>query len=494
MSSPIIYAAIYFIIVVIIGAAYARKQSKTMDGFTKGGQSLNWIMVAFALTLIPLGAGHTMNLWEQAPGMGAGVLWWGLIVGGIFLPLCMLWFGPWLRQLGANTFSHSMEMEYGKTMGYLHAIINVSTWTGIVMGEILASAAAIYGLTGGAIPYAPWSIVIAFVLMMLYIIVGGVLQYAVVSVVNAIVMIVGSYVALFMIGGWLVAQGLGWSGIEQLYVSAGEVWKFDVFSFSPDLVYLIIIPVAVLHIAASAVNQGQYIPLFSARSDQDCRKGLFVASGVNGLASFPWIMMALIAAVIPRFAAAGEKLSVINLSLEALPAPIVGVLMICLLIATLSTGAAVVMGNSHLIVNVILKGACFPNMKQETELKLMRPMIIICGLASAIPAFFVPIIFPVFLWCFSFGIPVCVVWFIGMVWKRNKAAAWITVLVTFAVNFIWTFATPAWPPAPFNQNIYPVTVVSLVLGIVLNLILPGEKGLLRQMREKKAQDTVTVGS
>ncbi|NTV91567.1 MAG: hypothetical protein HGA22_14610 [Clostridiales bacterium] len=346
------------------------------------------------------------------------------------------------------------------------------------MSEILASAAAIYGLSNGSIPYAPWCIIIAFVLMMCYVIFGGILQYAIVSVVNSAVMIVGSYVALFMIGAWLVAKGIGWDGIEQFYTTAGAGGKLQIFNFSSDLIFQVILPVAILHITACAVNQGQYIPIFAAKSEEDCRKGVFAAAGVNGLSSFPWIMMALIAAAITVYSAAGNKLSVIKLSLDALPAPVVGVLMICLLIATLSTGAAVTMGNSNLVVSVILKRACFPKMTEETELKLMRPVMIIVGLASAIPAFFVPMIFPVFLWCFSFGIPMFVVWLIGMVWKRNSAAAWLTLGITYLINFIWTFATPAWAPPPFNLNIYPVTVVCIILGIGLNLVLPGKPGLL----------------
>ena len=82
------------------------------------------------------------------------------------------------------------------------------------------------------------------------------------------------------------------------------------------------------------------------------------------------------------------------------------------------------------------------------------------------------------------------IYFIGMVWKRSKTAAWITVLVSFAVNMIWTFATPSWATGPWAINMYPVTVCSIVLGIVTNLILPGEVGWRRSKEHKLLQNAV----
>lgn len=490
--SPLFYAILYYAILIIGVHLILRGRVKTMKDFTQGGRSLSWYMVCLGLALIPLGSGHTMSLWEASAGLGSSVLWWGIIVGGVFLPLLMLWFGPWLRELKVETFPESMELMFGVKMRYLHGCVNVASWTGIAMAETLATAGAIYGLTGGAVPYFPWCIIAAFVLIVAYVVLGGVLEYSLISTVNAIVMIVGSYAAMILTVVWIGANGLGMNGVLDYYAKADQLFKFQVFNFTPDLIFQVVIPVAVLHITAAAVCQGMYIPLLSAKSDEDCRKGVFLAAGINGISSFPWVIMAMIAMSIPAIAAGGAKLSAINLALAALPAPIIGLLMICLLAATLSTGSSVMLGNANIIVNDILKRAVYPKMSDETRFKLMRPLIIVCGLLAAIPALFVPIIFPVFLWCFSFGIPVFVVWLIGMVWKTNKAAAWITILVTYAINFIWTFATPTWATGPWGLNMYPVTVSSLVLGIGLNLVLSGDSGLLKRIRSSKVTSDSSI--
>lgn len=494
MSSPLIYAIVYFVIVIGFGFFYFRGKVKTIDDFQTGGKNLRWVMIAFGVSLIPLGSGHTMNLWEAQAGFGASVLWWSVIVGAFFLPPTLLWFGPWLRELGATSFSDSVHMLFGRRMGYAHAATNIASWSGIAMAEITATGAAIYGLSFGKIPLFPWCILIAVILVIAYIIFGGILQYSIVSMVNGIVLIVGSYLALFFVGAWLISEGMGWDFISNHYVEIGEAWKLSVFNFTPNLITGVIIPIAVLHITAAAVTNGVYIPILAAKSNHEVRKSAFLAAGVNSLSAFPWVMMGLIALAIPAVvamapdSAMAAKLAVPNLALTALPAPLIGLLMVCLLCATLSTGSAVIMGNAQVIVDMIFKGAFKPTMKDETRLKLARPMIIVCTLIACVPAFFNAPIMSVFFWCFSFGIPLFTVWLIGMIWKVSKPAAWITVAVAIIVNFAWTFATPVWATGNFTNNVYPVGIVSFVLGIILHLILPGEKGLLWRVRAvKKAQ-------
>jgi SSS family solute:Na+ symporter len=174
------------------------------------------------------------------------------------------------------------------------------------------------------------------------------------------------------------------------------------------------------------------------------------------------------------------KLNPIELAITALPAPIVGLLMVSLLCATLSTGGATVMANANILTNEIFKKALKPDMSEATRFKLIRVSILICAAFFALPAFLNAVIFPVFLWCFSFGIPVFVIYIMGLKVRRNITAAWITIIVAYIVNFVWTFA-----PLPdsitgllggaFGLNMYPVTIISIILGIILPLVLPGGK-------------------
>jgi SSS family solute:Na+ symporter len=476
-----VIAVAYFAIISIVVGVYTRRKVKNVNDFTRASQGMSWIVVVFAFTLIPLGAGHTLSLWESAPALGASVMWWGIITGGIFLPLMMLWFGPWVRQTGLNTIPEILEKMFGKPFGRLNAGVNIATWTGIGAAETLATASAVYGLSAGSIPFV-WCTLIALVLIVIYVYFGGILQLAILNIINAVVMIVGSYLGLFMLGGWLLANVNGWEGIKEIYESAGNIQMLQSFDIgNQGMWFQVIIPVTVLHCAAGAVAQNMNSPFFAARSDADCRKGVFVGVFFNCLASPPWIIMALIActpAVIGIVGDPGAKLAPIQLAVEALPTPIVGVMMISLLCATLSTGGATVMANANVLTNDILKNAINPKMSDETKMKVMKISILVCALLFAIPAFLNAVIFPVFLWCFSFGIPVFVVYFMGLKFKVSKSAAWITIIVAFIVNFWWTFWTPSWAAGPWALNMYPVTVVSVVLGVILTLVLPGSPALL----------------
>jgi SSS family solute:Na+ symporter len=455
---------------------------------------MGWVLITFAFTLIPLGSGHTMSLWESAPTLGASVMWWGIITGGIFLPIMMLWFGPWVRQTGLNTIPEILEKLFGKAFGRLNIAVNIGTWTGIGAAETLATAAAVYGLSGGKVPFV-WCTLIALVLIILYVIFGGMLQLAWLNVVNAIVMIVGSYLGLFLLGGWLLANMNGWEGVKEIYESAGTIDMLQSFDLTNQgMWFQVIIPVAVLHLSAGAVAQNMNTPFFAAESDEACRKGVFLGTFFNCMASAPWIIMALIVAkfepIITNLGDEAAKLGPIQLALDALPTPRVGIRMISLLCATLSTGGATVMANANVLANDILKKLFSRELTEKGSMILMRCSIIVCGLFFAVPAFLNAVIFPVFLWCFSFGIPVFIVYFMGLKVKISKKAAWATVVVAYIVNFWWTFWTPAWATGPWALNIYPVTVVSLVLGVLLTLILPGEPGILRhggkmsQLRER----------
>jgi len=89
-----------------------------------------------------------------------------------------------------------------------------------------------------------------------------------------------------------------------------------------------------------------------------------------------------------------------------------------------------------------------------------------------------------FFWCFSLSLPIFINYLIGMLWKVNRKAAWINLIASTIVNFWWTFACPSWCPPMFRLNFYPVFAVSVGLGIILNLIMPGEKGMLKRIKER----------
>ncbi|MBN1903907.1 MAG: sodium:solute symporter family protein [Deltaproteobacteria bacterium] len=483
MSTALIIAIGYYVILSVGTSIYLKKKVKSGSDFvTGGGHTLAWPLITAGFVLAPLGSGHTLSLWEASAGFGASVLWWGIIGGGLFVPLFLLWFGPWFRRLHVQTFPEGMGKIFGEGIGWVISAVFPAQLIGICIAEILATATAFYALGGEAIPFNPHCILLAVGLTILYIIVAGLQQVAWMNFANAIMLILGSFAAVFATGRWLNNGHGGWESVADFYSNANLPLHLNILNFSPDVMYALLIPCLFLLVFMCSASQAQYQPLLLARSESDIRKGVFWASFVNSLVTYPWVILALVGMSVTGIAAAGAKLSVPKLALMALPQWMVGILMIALLAATLSTSSQLILASSHMIVHDIFKRAVNPNMSDRTFLILTRVMIFVCAIIVIIPALKLQLVLSIFFWTFSFGIPVFGVYLIGMVWKVNRFAAWVTLLAGYGANFLWTFASPTWLPDFMSLNVYPTTFATVFFGIVLNLILPGKPGYLRQLK------------
>ena len=231
-----------------------------------------------------------------------------------------------------------------------------------------------------SIPFTPHCIVLAVVLTILYIVAAGLMQAAWMNLFNAVMLIVGSFLAVFATGSWLSGRG-GWESISDFYAKSGTAWKTSILNFSPDIIFSTILPCLILTTLMQSASQAQNQPLLAARSESDIRRGVFWASFINSMAAYPWVILALVGMAIPAIAAGGAKLSVPGLALMALPPWMVGLLMIALLSATLSTTGGLILAASHIIVHDIFKRArpseherCdFPETDPAHDFRLRRP-------------------------------------------------------------------------------------------------------------------------
>jgi solute:Na+ symporter, SSS family len=493
MYTALVIALGYFVVLSLGTTLYLRGKVKSGSDFVTGGGKLAWPLVMAGFVLAPLGSGHTISLSEQSAAMGASVLWWGIISGGLFVPLFVLWFGPWFRRLNVQTFPEGMGKIFGEKIGWLISAVFPAQLMGICVAEITATAVAIWALGNQTLKLNPTCIIIAVVLTIIYIMAAGLMQAAWMNLFNAVMLIAGSFMAVFAAGAWLSGHG-GWEKIAAYYADNHEPLKTSILNFSPDIVFGVIFPCMILLVFMCSASQVQNQPMLLAKSESDIRRGVFWASFINGMSTFPWVILALIGMALPGLVVHDPKLAVSSLALVALPPWIVGLLMISLLAATLSTTGGLILASSHIIVHDIFKRAVHPKMTDKTFLILARLMILVCSVLVFIPALHPPRLFTIFMWTFSFAIPVFGVYLIGMMWKINKTAAWITILAGYAADFLWTFAAPSWLPSYLSLNVYPTAFATIFFGVVLNLFLPGKPGYLRQLKEAEKQQSKELSS
>lgn len=487
---PIIITILYFgFLSIFFGLKSKKKISGGKDYFTAAGR-LGWFAVMCSFTLGPLGGGHTSSLWQAQAGLGVSVAWWGILSGGIFVPIFMLWFGPMFRKLKVETFPQALGRVFGPKIKIVNTSIAPAAWLGITMSETLGIATAIYCLSGGKLQFAPHCVLIAAVLIVIYIWFGGMLQAGYMNIVNAIVLIVGSYLAVAYVGTWLPG---GYASVAETYAAAGEGWRTNLFNLTPATIFGIIIPCLLLCVFSVSSEHAMYQPILSAKSSNDIRKGTLLGGLINGMAAIPFVILGVTGTSIAAIAAKQPLLSVPELALQALPPVLVGVLMVALLCALLSTASGMVLAISHVVTEDIIQPLHKEKFSNKKQVWIGRIVVVAVTLAAALPALKVTLIISLFFWCFSLSLPIFINYLIGMGWKINRKAAWINLIASLAVNCWWTFALPSWCPPTFALSFYPVFITTVVLGVVLNLIMPGEKGMLRQIREKEKSALYNAG-
>jgi SSS family solute:Na+ symporter len=482
-------ALIYFGVLIIGAGIITSRRVKTTNDFTAAESSggMTWIFVTCTFVLIPLGSGHSMSLWEMAVGgMGSGALLWAVAVGALFLPIMMLFMGPLARNTGYKTFPEITKAMYGRGFSWFHASVSVSSQSGIIAAELIGTGVAIYTLSGGAVPLKPWAVLIAFVFAILYIFFGGFLQMAWINIVNSIMLIVGSFAAVVGTVVWLGKNYMfgdtpGLAGIAAYYEAQGEPGFLSQFSgLGQGTTWLnVIIPVALLHLTALTVSQGHNLPFFAAKSRKDVRKGVYLASAINAMSAVPWVLIGVIAFAIPAIVntiAPDEvgKLIVPVAALAMLPKPLIGLLMISLLSATLSTAASITLGSAQQMTTNIIKNALKPDMSDKQELFLTKICIFIYATVCLVMALTLPVIMPVFFFCFMLNIPLFFCYITGMFFAINKTWVYITLAVGYIVAFSWTFLDTSWAPYPFNDTTWAVVLVSFICGLLIPALIGGK--------------------
>ena len=237
----------------------------------------------------------------------------------------------------------------------------------------------------------------------------------------------------------------GYQSVVASYAAQGLEWHTDMFHLTPAVLMNCALPAVILHVFAVSSEHMMYQPMIAAKSNREIRKGALIAGVLNTACCIPFVVLGVTATSIAAIAEKAPILSVPELALTLMPDVLIGVLMVALLCALLSTGSGLILSTSHVESLIIT----------------------------------------LFFWSFSLSMPIFVNYFIGMVWKVNRTAAWINLIASTAVNFWWTFACPSWAGI-FSLSFWPVAFTTVVLGVVLNLIMPGEKSMLTQIKEQKS--------
>ncbi len=481
MKLGILAGVLIYEIVVIVGLGYyfARTEKKGSGGagFLLSNRDLPVSVVAVTLALTVLGTPHIFGVFEMSWFIGAGAIWFGL-AHAVLLVVTVTTTALWARRENVTSMPEFIAKIFGETPRLMVACVMAGLIWGILSLEAQGIGIVFSTLTGLTIQQGA---VIGGILGILYVVLAGMKEIGWVNLINCAIMYIGLILAMIYMTAALPTGG--WGRVADFYISQNQADMLSLLG-SPQLLYTFALGTILSTTFCQSISQQLLQPAMSAKSEATIRKTLWIAVPLNGIFCVFITSLGLAAKADPAFNTLGPKLAAPVMLLNSLPGWLVALLMASLLAAVLSSFAMAVMAPATIFTVDIYKNFFNPDAGEVEERRVTRIMIVILGAAAFMVAAYLPPIVSAMNWLFAWMTPVFWLIIIGLFWKRSSSAATITLAVTWILNGIWSFSSlPAQLGLETTPNVYPCLVSSLVLGVVLTALTPGEPGLFTRQRE-----------
>ena len=473
----------FFGSMVLVGIL-CRKRSADVNSFVLGGRSVGPWLTAFAYgtsyfsAVIFIGYAGQFG-WK----FGLASTWIG--IGNALLGSLLAWavLGRRTRlitqKLGSATmpdyFGKRFESPAMKTVASLIVFVFLIPYT----ASLYNGLSRLFGMAFG-IDYV-WCIVIMSVLTCIYVVVGGYMATAVNDFIQGIIMLVGIIAVIVAVlngqGGFTAAIA-SLSGVQAEGVNPGGFASF----FGPEPFDLLCV---VILTSLGTWGLPQMVGKFYAIKDErSVQKGTVistvfaavVAGGCYFLGGFGRLFT-------PDKTAEGGIIfdSIIPNMLKGLPDILIGIVVILVLSASMSTLSSLVLTSSSTLTLDLIKGNVVKKMKEKSQMLTMRIFI----------AFFVAVSAAIAILQYKYNVSAIaqlmgVSWgalagaflapyLYSLYWKRTtKVASFVCFAFGVGVmiaNMLIPAAFPAWLRSPINCGAF-VMLAGLVIVPLISLITP----------------------
>lgn len=475
---------LFFAIVMWIGL-YCRKHANDVEGFVLGGRSVGPWLSAFAYgtsyfsAVIFIGYAGQFG-WKY----GIAATWIGL--GNAFLGSLLAWWvlGRRTRVMTQHIDARTMPEFFG--IRYNSHALRVVSSVIIFIFLIPYTASAFNGLSrlfgmAFAIPYE-YCVIAMAALTCVYVVLGGYMATVLNDTFQGGIMLLGIIAVI-------VAVLNGHGGFSQAIISLSQVDSGTelqgayVSFFGPDLLNLI----GVIILTSMGVwGLPQMVQKFYAiKSEKDIRTGaivstffaLIVAGGSYFLGGFGRLFADQIS-----YTAAGTPIydSIIPTMLSGLPDLLVGITVVLVLSASMSTLSSLVLSSSSTLTIDVIKDNFVRNMSEKKQVLWMRGLLVVFIAISAVIALIQyksSVTFIAQLMSISWGALAGAFlgpFLYGLYWKRTtKAAVWASFIwgvgLTVSNMFVGFIASP------INAGAIAIIGSFLVVPLVSLCTKPVEK-------------------
>ena len=488
MFIKILLLIIFFGVMIGIGL-YCRRNSTDVSGFVLGGRKVGPWLTAFAYGTSYFSAvvfvGYAGQFgWKY----GIAATWAG--IGNALIGSLLAWriLGRRTRIMTQHLDSATMPQFFGRRFDSKPLQIAASAITFIFLIPYTASLynglSRLFGMAF-RIPY-PVCVIAMAILTGIYVIAGGYMATAINDFIQGLIMIAGIIAVVLAVlrtqGGFLAAlNALGQVTDAEVSATPGVFNSF----FGPDPVNLLGV---VLLTSLGTWGLPQMVQKFYAiRSEKAVETGtiistvfaFLVAGGCYFLGGFGRLFSDKV-----DVAAEGYD-AIVPAMLSGLPDILIGIVVILVLSASMSTLSSLVLASSSTLTLDVLKGAVAKDMNEKQQIRAMRLFIVAFILISVIIAliqYSSNVTFIAQLMGVSWGAlagAFLAPFLYGLYWKKTtKAACWVSFFFSTIVMLANMFARGSFPKllqSPINAGAFCM-IAGLILVPVVSLFTPGPDG------------------
>ena len=488
MFLKITMLVVFFAVMIAVGI-YCRKHSTDVNGFVLGGRSVGPWLTAFAYGTSYFSAVIFVGYAGQF-GWKYGIASTWIGIGNAVLGSLLAWvvLGRRTRLMSQHLQSATMPEFFGKRYNSIALKIAASIIVFIFLIPYTASLynglSRLFSMAFPGIDYSACVIVMA-VLTGIYVIVGGYMATAINDFIQGIIMLVGIVMVIAAVlstnGGFIEAL----NGLAEISTEGVAPGAYNSF-FGPDPLGLLFV---VILTSLGTWGLPQMVQKFYAiKSEKDINKGtiistlfaVIVAGGCYFLGGFGRLFSDKLD-VVSGMPSGGYD-AIIPTMLQDLPDVLIGVVIVLVLSASMSTLSSLVLASSSTLTLDLIRGHIVKKMTEKKQVLIMRVLIVVFIAISAYialnkdklgyiadmmgiswgalaGAFLAPFLF-------------------GLYWKRTtKAAVWVSFVFgagIMVLNMVLRSYFPAILQSPINCGVIAMLGGFVIVPIV-SLISPKPK-------------------
>jgi len=374
---------LFFALMIWIGVL-SRKHATTINGFVLGGRSVGPWLSAFAYGTSYFSAVIFVGYAGQfGYAFGLASTWIGL--GNAFIGSLLAWaiLGRRTRIMTQHFGSRTMPDFFGVRFGSRSLKVAASVITFVFLIPYTASLynglSRLFAMAYKGVDYAVCVIIMA-VLTGVYVIIGGYMATAINDFIQGIIM-VGGIVAVVL--AVLNSNGGLMAATEKLATGVGGGWQYTSF-FGPDPVFLLFV---VLLTSLGTWGLPQMVGKFYAiRNEDSIKKGTVISTLFAIIVAGGCYFLGGFGRLYPVDVKANGYDAVIPQMLSTLPAILIGVVIVLVLSASMSTLSSLVLTSSSTVTLDFIEPMTKKTLPEKKKMLIMRGFIVLFVAVSALIA------------------------------------------------------------------------------------------------------------